>query len=418
MNSAGLQITQDEGEQRRDTSPDALRVVLVQPLIPAYNIPVYEAIAQLEGIDFTVWADLKSTSQLNQYDKKNNRFAAEHLPTKHLGPFITRPGLLRRLMDERPDVVILNGNQRDLSDAAALSLCRLLGCGVGVWNMFHRNGPPLWWTDRFMAYLGRVSHLLLIYGERGRTEQLKRGTPPEKINVISTAIDERHIMKVRDSITDRELEEFVSEEGLSDKHVLLHVARINETKRPDHMVRYFARLLETRSDVELVWIGGGPLEDMVKKDAAERGIANKMRFLGPIYNERKLAPWYLSASVFVSATGVGLSMHHAMCYGLPVVTDDNRQTQPTEFEVLQSGVNGFTFQSGDAVDFVDKINLVLDDRVLREQLSWNARHRLEVEYTLARKVENVAAALAFLQSKSRKGCHKNRIAAHSESDHS
>jgi len=407
MNTAGIQITQDETVRTATSGAVPVRVVLVQPVIPAYNIPVYEAMAKLDGIDFTVWADLQSKSQLNQYDKRHHQFVAKHLPSKMIGGFVIRPGLLKRLVAERPDIVILNGNQRDISDALAMPLCRLIGCGVAVWNMFHRIGPKLWWSELFMRYAGWMSHLLLCYGERGRSEQLRRGTSPDKIRVISTAIDERSIINVRDSIGKDEVKEFIESQDLAGKHILLHIVRLTEIKRPDLMVNYYARLLQTRDDVELVWIGGGPLEDMVKNRAKELGIFKKMRFLGPVYDERKLALWYLAGSVFVMATCIGLSIHHAMCYGVPVITDDNEFTQASEFEVLQSGVNGFAYRSGDADDFVEKVNRVLDDSDLRKRLSANARKRLEVEYTLARKVENIAAALSFLQSKSRTGSKKH-----------
>lgn len=374
-----------------------VRVVFVQPVIPAYDVPVYEAIAKLVGIDFTVWADLQSKSQLNQYDKRQHQFAAKHLPSKWIGGFVVRPGLLRRLIAERPDIVILSGNQRDLSDAAALVLCRLMGCGVAVWSQL------------FMRYAGLWSHLLLCCGERSRSEQLKRGTSPGKIRVISTAIDERSILKVRDSITSEEVKEFVEAQDLAGKHILLHIVRLTESKRPDLMVNYYARLLQTRDDVELVWIGGGPLEDMVKNRAKELGISRKMRFLGPVYDERKLALWYMAGSVFVTATCIGLSIHHAMCYGVPVITDDNELTQTSEYEVLQPGINGFTFRSGDSVDFAEKVNLILDDPNLRKLLSDGAKRSLEVEYTLARKVESIASALSFLQSKSRTGSRKDAL---------
>lgn len=376
-------------------------LVLIEPAIPAYNNAIYEAIAQFEGIDLCVWADLETPSQLNQYARTKPNFKAEHLPTRTIGPFILRPGLLRRLFAARPNIVILNGNPRDLSAVLALVFCRLAGCRAGVWNMFHRIGHPHPWTELYLRLVGQVAHLVMSYGKRGMTEQTRRGTPQHKIIVISTAIDERSVIRARDSIKAEDVTQFKTDEGLCGKKILLHVVRLTPIKRPDLMLQYYASLLKIRSDVFLVWIGGGPLEAEIKALAAKMGIEAHMRFIGPLYDERQLALWYRAASLFVMATCVGLSVHHAMCYGLPVITDDNEFTQASEFEVLQDGINGLTFKSGDADDFVRKVNSVLDSPELRDRLGAAAKRRLEIEYTLARKIENVRSAVNILRSKAR-----------------
>jgi glycosyltransferase involved in cell wall biosynthesis len=407
MSSLTFQVAQNKAIDRQNPASAPIRTLVIQSAIPAYNVPVFENMALFDGVDLTVWANLKAPSHMNQYERDVDRFAAVHLPAQQVAGFTTRPGLLKRLFAEKPDIVIFDGDPRDISEAAAMALARLMGCGIAVWNMFHEIGPPSWWAELYMKYVGYISHLVLCYGERGRKEQLKRGTPPEKIQVISTAIDEQSILKIRDRLTRDEIDAFVAEQGLKGKYVLLHVVRLTEVKRPDLMLNYYSRLLGSRNDVELVWIGGGPLEARIKDRAVELGIAKKMRFVGALYDEHTLALWYAVAAVFVTATCVGLSIHEAMCFGVPVITDDNALTQTSEFEVLQSGVNGLTFKAGDADDFVEKVNSILNDKLLRQKLSVGARKRLEVEYTLARKMDNLAAAVDILKSKIRHGSQRS-----------
>jgi glycosyltransferase involved in cell wall biosynthesis len=245
-----------------------------------------------------------------------------------------------------------------------------------------------------MQLIGKVGDLMLSYGERGRREQIRRGVPPDKILVLSTAIDQREVVKARNSVTADRVDEFRRRQRIGDnEHILLHVTRITAIKNPAFMVRCFAELTKRRNDVLLVWIGGGPLEETTKKLAAAAGIFDRMRFLGPIYDESELALWFKSASLFVMATAVGLSMHHAMCYGLPVVTDDSDLTHPPEIEVLQNGVNGLLYRNGSVEDFALKVCRLLDDKTYRSILSANAIHRIENEYTLERKVHNFADAI-------------------------
>jgi len=241
--------------------------------------------------------------------------------------------------------------------------------------------------------VGKLADIQMSYGERGRLEQIKRGAPPEKIVVLSTAIDERKKVAVRDSITTDEVENFKAQMGIVEKKILLHVVRLTRIKRPDLMVQAFAILAKERNDVELVWIGGGPLEEEIKQKAKAMGIDDRMRFLGPIYDEHTLALWFKSADVFVMATCIGLSMHHAMCYGLPVVTDDNERTQTSEFEVLIDGVNGLAYRSGDLDDFAENMEKLLDDNEFRSRLSANAIKRIETEFTFDKKIEKFATAI-------------------------
>jgi glycosyltransferase involved in cell wall biosynthesis len=362
-----------------------MKLVIVQRFVPLYDVPLFEAIASKDGIELTVLADLQSRNQLNQYDPAKHKFEARHVGSRRLDP----------------DAVILSGDPREIYQCAAVFWCRLRGIPVGLWSIFHRIGPKRFVTEVYMYVAGRAASVLMSYGERGRSEMVRRGVNPGKIVVLSTAIDERKVMAARDSVSPSAIARFKAEQGLDGRRVLLHVARLTATKRPDFMLESFRRLLEAREDVLLVWIGGGPLEQEIQKRARELGIAGYMRFLGPIYEERALAPWYLSADVFVMATGLGLSVHHAMCYGLPVVTDNDRLTQVSEFEVLADGVNGLTYRSGDASDFAAKVGRLLDNEELRTRMSAAARRRIECEFTLENKLNNFGRGIDRLFDLSR-----------------
>jgi glycosyltransferase involved in cell wall biosynthesis len=372
------------------------RVVLIQAFVPKYEVPLFDRLAEIPGIELIVLADLRSSSQLNQYDASAVRFGAQHLPRRPLGPFFLRPGLFRRLRELNPGAVIINGDPRELSQLFAAVWARIRRVPVGVWSMFHRIGKRRLFTEIYMRVIGAVGDVQLSYGQKGRSEQIRRGISADKIVVLSTAIAERPVMKVRDGVTADMVEHFRRDQGIEGKKVLLHVVRLTAIKKPEVMVECFAALAKQRSDVLLVWIGGGPLEESTRRLAANLGVGDRMRFLGPIYDEDVLALWFKSATVFVMATCIGLSIHHAMCYGVPVVTDDSALTQSSEFEVLQSEVNGLTYRAGDSADFVRQASRVLDDDEFRTFLSANAMRRIECDYTFEKKIRNFADGIRRL----------------------
>jgi len=268
--------------------------------------------------------------------------------------------------------------------------------------MFHRIGERRLLSELYMRFVGQVGDIIMSYGMRGRNEQVDRGTPLGKLVVLSTAIDEEAVCCVRDQICPEDVATFKDQFGLKDKRILLQVVRITQIKRTDVLIRAFRVLCQRRSDVVLVLVGGGPLEAAVRRQAKELGLSDRVLFQGPIYDERRLGLWYKSADIFVMATCIGLSIHHAMCYGVPVITDDNPLTQASEFEVLQTTVNGLTYRSGDSDDFADKVEILLDNEQLRRQLGLNAMNRVLNDFTLEKKVQNFSCAIDRLASLSRR----------------
>ena len=373
-----------------------LKTVIVQTVLPKYEIPLLERLSRLDGIELTVLADLETKRQLNQYKKGRDQFNAVHVGTASFGGIVVRPGLLRALRALKPDIIILNCDPHEVSQFLALLWCRLIKIPVGVWSMFHRIGAKRPVSELYMTVVGWLGNVLLSYANRGRRELMSRGIAPQKIVVLGTAIDQSEVLAARDRLSDDDVSRFRRVNDLEGKKVLLHVVRLTPIKRADLTLECLSRVVRCRQDVLLIFIGGGPLEGEMKALAAELGIGEFVRFLGPIYDESTLALWFRSADVAVMATCIGLSIHHAMCYGLPVVTDDSLLTQASEFEALVNHETGLTYKPGDLDDYARKVCRILDEPDLRRRLSDGALRRIQTEYTIDRKVENFDAAIRRL----------------------
>jgi glycosyltransferase involved in cell wall biosynthesis len=377
---------------------ERLKVTIVEPLIPKYRVPLFERLAAVPDFDLTVLADLETASQLNQYDGRSHGFRALHLAETRLGPFLFRPGLFGYLRRRAPDVLVLKGNPRDLTQLAAMAYCRSVGLPFGVWSMFYRIGRRRRLSTLSTRYMGKLADVLLSYGERGFGELRKLRVPAEKIVLLHNCIDEGPVKAGRERVADSDLAAFRRAMDLEGRRVLLQVVRMTAIKRTDFLLKAYAALAAKRPDTLLVLIGGGPLEDAMRRLAAELGIADRVRFIGPLYDEAALALWYGSADVFVMATCVGLSIHHAMAYGVPVVTDDNPLTQTAEFEALVDGVNGLTYRAGSVDDFAAKVARLLDDEALRSNFARAAIRRVEEDYGIDRMAGHFAAAIRRLHA--------------------
>lgn len=119
---------------------------------------------------------------------------------------------------------------------------------------------------------------------------------------------------------ERDRQELRARAGISpDDVVVLYVARLVPSKRPDEFVEIAARVVEARPHPRFVLVGSGPLADELAERARAAGLTDRIWILGHV---PRLDVWYRAADVFLSTSeyeGFGLAVADALAYGLPVV---------------------------------------------------------------------------------------------------
>lgn len=121
-------------------------------------------------------------------------------------------------------------------------------------------------------------------------------------------------------------------------------------------------------------IGTGPLDGILRKEIAARGLEEKVSLLGRVDD---LRPYYLGCEFFVLPSvnmleGFGIVQIEAMALGKPVVSSD----LPSGVTYVNvHGETGLTFHAGDAAGLAEACNRLLSDTGLRERLRANARRR-------------------------------------------
>lgn len=368
-----------------------MKLVVVQPVLPSYDQDFFAALQEMfPSIDIIVLADIKTQQQLNQYEAGRSQFQVQHLSTIEFWGLILRPGLFRRILSHNDSAVVLNGNPRDVSQLLLLLTLSIIRRPFYVWGMFHRIGGPRLVSTLYYKLVGKTAQKCLCYTRVGAANLVSLGVSPSRIGIIGTAIDERIPIAVKESKSLEELKRFRTNKGLANKHLILQVVRLSTYKKPELLVKAARILLSTRTDLLFAMIGGGEMLNELKLMVQENGLEDYILFLGPIYDENTLAEWYLSASAFVVPTCIGLSAHHAMAYGVPVITDDSLNQQASEFAVVQHGLNGLLYKEGDAHSLAGAIETIVDNQVLRNRLSANAVVTVTEIHSLSKKVNQFA----------------------------
>jgi glycosyltransferase involved in cell wall biosynthesis len=152
--------------------------------------------------------------------------------------------------------------------------------------------------------------------------------------------------------------------------------------------------------VKTVILGNGAAEKTRLQAIARREQAgDRFVFVDGVYDEMKLAPWFLSADAFCYPANIGLSLIHALWYGLPVVTSDNLVAQNPEIVALEHGVNGFLYADGSKESLVEALRTILVDDALRASMSQAARRTVQNTFTVDRMVDGMEAAIRYAHSR-------------------
>lgn len=158
-------------------------------------------------------------------------------------------------------------------------------------------------------------------------------------------------------------------DGHIDDTLLIYVGRLSDEKQIDHIRPVLERVPNTR----LIVVGDGPARPYLERHFA--GLPAK--FMGYMRGER-LSEAYASADIFVFPSRLetfGLVVVEAMAAGLPVVA--SRVGGVTD--VVEEGVNGYSFESGDIDAFVDGVRNIAVSRDHIQHMGKDARAYAETQ---------------------------------------
>ncbi|HEV2992018.1 MAG TPA: glycosyltransferase, partial [Candidatus Angelobacter sp.] len=151
-------------------------------------------------------------------------------------------------------------------------------------------------------------------------------------------------------------------------------------------------LLQAMTDLpaQLWIIGAGSLETVLKQQAAQLNLHDKVKFLGNV-PEEDIPAYYHACDIFAlpsvaNSEMFGMVQLEAAACRKPVVST----SLPTGVSwVNQHGVTGFLAPPRDAAALAEAIRKLLDSRSLREEMGDAARQRVEAEFTTARMAQGI-----------------------------
>lgn len=188
--------------------------------------------------------------------------------------------------------------------------------------------------------------------------------PREKIVVLENAID----------VTQYDVEVDVArlreELGIdANAYVAVCIAKLRRQKDHATLLRAVSMVDE---DLVLVLAGDGPLRHALEAQAAELGIADRIRFLGWRSDSLSIMK---ASDVFVLSSrfeGMSNALMEAMAARIPAVVS----RIPENTALIQDGETGLTFDVGDAEGLARALERIRNDGELRRRLTSKAFDRI------------------------------------------
>jgi glycosyltransferase involved in cell wall biosynthesis len=344
-----------------------MKIAIVTGVVPEYRRSFYEKLQASDNTTVTLFC-LERIDGVNlpsihgSLNLEVNLTPSYQLPPERLVAQILP---LRRLIGDY-DVVFVDGNPRYITMVLLGLLLGVFKRPVVLWTMAKsfRNNPLTEWVrlrwSRFFKHI-------LVYTDAEVSYLKNRGFEENLIIGINNGLNQERIEEVSVGWPSSRLAGFMGEHNLLSRKVLLSCARLIKKNQFESFPAVLKEIVTKHPDVVWVIIGEGESKTAILDRVMDLDLEAHVVFLGAVYDEHRLAPWFKSATLLVHPSAIGLTLLHSFGYGLPVVTHSNRQEQGPEIAAFIDGETGLLFEQNNFHDMRNKIlELIVDEGRLRE----------------------------------------------------
>lgn len=238
---------------------------------------------------------------------------------------------------------------------------------------FHDFQDPV----RHAAYVGierrlaRITDHVLAIGTGVAAEALRRGLArPTALHTVAPVVESWVVR--RDACTRSRARALL---GLTDDvPVIGTVARADYQKAPEHLLEALA-LLRNREAI-VAWIGGGPLVDSLRHQAASRGLGDRFLMVGERVDVPELLPAFDVFALPSRYEGLPCAIVEAMRCGVPVVATSVNSVP----DLVVPGRSGVLVPPGRPDVMADALDGLLDDPDLADRLAQGGRELAGTSY--------------------------------------
>ncbi len=317
-----------------------LRIAIVEPVWTNYRHPVYRELAEHSAVDwiFSPASPAAGFGPVLSPGSANLRYI--ELPLrKPLGCRLgfRQRGVVRYLIAEKPDVVVISADPNYLSLWLTLAAGRILGIpiyahGHGVF----KKAQISWTYRRMMNLLLRLSHGYIAYAPVVRDAFAAHGFPTGKVHVVHNSVVNPCPV-------------FPGEKTGAERGVLF-LGRLRPGSGIEVLLDAVRRLREQdQLELEVHIVGDGEEAERLRE---QHTAADWVHWHGAVYDPLRIREISLQCFAGCHPGNAGLSIVQMMSLSLPVLIHDDQRCHGPESAFACHRVNGYFYgfnQTSDAL---------------------------------------------------------------------
>ena len=234
----------------------------------------------------------------------------------------------------------------------------------------------------FEYALAHLTDRIISVNEADRLRMIRWGISSQKIIHIPNGIE---ICLPTPSTHPAELKRDLSLE--EDCLLVMQVGRLSAQKNPLAFVEGASQVARGHPRARFLLFGEGALKGEVEQRIHDLGMDGVIRTAGWHPNVRRLMPAADVVTLTSRWEGTPYSLLEAMAASRPVLSTDVNGC----VEIIQNGTTGFLSPAGDIPAWSARLNGLLDDPKMREEMGRQGRKLVEASFSLDDMIERISA---------------------------
>lgn len=219
-----------------------------------------------------------------------------------------------------------------------------------------------------------------------REDIVSRGISADKIGVIPNAVD----LERFEPVSERD-NQLATELGLGDKPVIGFIGSFYAYEGIDLLLKAVPLLQEQLPDIQILLVGGGPMESSLRTLTQELSLEDRVHFIGRVPHEQVNRYYslidisvYARNSLRITELVTPLKPLESMAQKCLFVASDVGGHR----ELIRHGETGILFKADDVEDLTHTLLNMFQDRSIWPTLREKGRNFVELERTWERSIAN------------------------------
>jgi len=372
-----------------DQNDKSIRVGVVQCFLTEYRVPIFKKLSEIPGLEFKFYFGDVKHRKYRKYTSVDDAGGISHFRLRTI-PVIFRirgrifssfihPALPIRILLDRPQVLIVEGESNILNNMIVLPLCRLMGIPYVWWGLGRFRKEPMSLFRKLLRpvirYMISKSSAVIGYSRFAREFYISEGADPDRTFVAHNVLDTDSVFESIEKFSPM-VEEEKKNIGLAGKTTLVFVGALERTKRLENAFLAFSSLKKKHPELAFLIVGDGEEKPLLESYVTDKHLEDVV-FTGKRFAD--VSKYMLMGDVFVLPGLGGLHICHAMCHGLPVVAS---HADGTEEDLIRNGLNGYIVPRDNIAELENAIEMIISQPGKSERMGKESRRIIEEQYNI------------------------------------